>query len=848
MNVKTMRSLMYFAAFALSLALSPAQADPPPPITTFDGVVQTPKGEPVQNAHVLCIVSFDGEPVVATTDAAGKFHFDVAAIAAKLPKRRWQNAVPLIVKADGWGLTADQADGSKPTTVTLAPATELHQPIVDATGKPVVGTHFRLVAMQFGKYGSPSFKPAWFPEAVGEHFGGTTGPDGLLTIKDLPQGWILQIQPVFVDKPGAVDYAMLDYLHSSLTLGANAVTETKPLTLARGGEISGKVSAPSSVEKSLLKDITVTAAPQGSGPGSNGTAVLDQNGQFRIAQLTPGTYKVALYLQAPLTREFAARPAIVDVKAGQTTSGVTPTIGKGAIVGGKVTYLGTNAPAATVNVSASNSVDGSYVSTNTDAGGRYQLCIPGGRISLSAQAEQGSQPSSQSADVQDGTTFVVDLSVDQVLPPVKITGHVLKADGSPANGASLSVTSLAGYSSPKTVMADDTGAFSLELPAAQSIVHITASLGHQSTTSPVAAVAGDDVTVKLVAQDPATAVGTIVDIDGNPVPGIQVSLYHQFARIGMNAGSTTTDASGVFRFADLVPGDEYKADIHVDHYMDKSSSRQTAEAGKTIDFGNIKVVRADSKIGGKVVDPNGLPVADVRVTMVYDKMGKNIGVTDNEGRFTSDSVPNDKISLSFQGKDMYGNYDGPTGITNLTIKMTSTHPPTPAGAPPIAAPQPPQPKSADFVGRHAPEFQVAGWVNSQPISLASLHGNYVLIDAFGCCSDYLKQSQDVMRDFGSHGVLAIGLHVSNTISQQDNLAGHLVEEKVTMPVAVDAPGPPMFSGATCAGFGIHGYEFFVLIDRKGDIAYSDTNFDGVVQALGRKFAEEAVAKSKPASK
>ena len=68
------------------------------------------------------------------------------------------------------------------------------------------------------------------------------------------------------------------------------------------------------------------------------------------------------------------------------------------------------------------------------------------------------------------------------------------------------------------------------------------------------------------------------------------------------------------------------------------------------------------------------------------------------------------------------------------------------------------------VVRHAPELVIQEWLNtSEPLSLQSLRGRVVLIEAFqmlcpGCVSYALPQAQEVANTFLQDELVVIGLH------------------------------------------------------------------------------------------
>ena len=139
----------------------------------------------------------------------------------------------------------------------------------------------------------------------------------------------------------------------------------------------------------------------------------------------------------------------------------------------------------------------------------------------------------------------------------------------------------------------------------------------------------------------------------------------------------------------------------------------------------------------------------------------------------------------------------------------------------------PQPEAAVEIGPGelpdlgpAPEFTgLAAWINSSPITMASLRGKVVLVHfwTFGCINcihvqPYVKAWYDT---YEKDGFVVIGIHSPEFAYERDldNVRAAVADADVRFPVATD----PAF--ATWKAFGNRYWPGFSFIDRHGHVRY-----------------------------
>jgi thiol-disulfide isomerase/thioredoxin len=140
---------------------------------------------------------------------------------------------------------------------------------------------------------------------------------------------------------------------------------------------------------------------------------------------------------------------------------------------------------------------------------------------------------------------------------------------------------------------------------------------------------------------------------------------------------------------------------------------------------------------------------------------------------------------------------------------------------PSATPSPIVPElSPAPIASALPDFQgISEWLNSNPITVAELKGNVVLIQfwTFACinCQRTLPYIVQWHQQYGEQGLKVIGVHTPEFAFERDvdNVKNALAEHKITYPVPID--GEFKTWKAYDNGYWPHLY----LADRQGNIRY-----------------------------
>ena len=278
-------------------------------------------------------------------------------------------------------------------------------------------------------------------------------------------------------------------------------------------------------------------------------------------------------------------------------------------------------------------------------------------------------------EVEPGRTYHLRI---EIVPPIKIAGIVRDASGMPVTGADVSF--LAGNPHPEAAnpdrfqdaetRTDDRGRYemALEEDTSFSVSGAPNYILARSVERNLAAIEefkNIPAKLDLVLQPGMTLTGVVEDADGGaPIASAKVQM-----KIGSELRSQpiVVDAGGSFAVSALPQGCEYKFDFSASYYG-AAQRTLTAEDTKTnrYEFLPILLNRAEFKVGGVVLGPDGnpLPGAQIRLSGAGQKEG--LGVTaDSAGRFLFDNVCKGEVQV-------FANWSGrgPGGQINLSTGRT----------------------------------------------------------------------------------------------------------------------------------------------------------------------------------
>ena len=147
----------------------------------------------------------------------------------------------------------------------------------------------------------------------------------------------------------------------------------------------------------------------------------------------------------------------------------------------------------------------------------------------------------------------------------------------------------------------------------------------------------------------------------------------------------------------------------------------------------------------------------------------------------------------------------------------------------------------DDLGK-APEVSgITAWINTEPLSLASLRGKVVLVHfwTFGCinCIHVQPYVKAWYERYADAGFVVLGVHTPELSFERDiaNVRKAVADAGVRFPVAFDP------SYATWQAYGNHYWPAFYFVDRAGRIRhvhFGEGDYEGSEQVIRQLLAEE----------
>lgn len=571
---------------------------------------------PAVSAFAVAQAELDGSPVApvarATADDRGRYRLAVPAdgfweLALSAPGHVAQRLTVGPVEAEA---VVDD--------VALAPAERLTVRVVDGAGEPLAGAV--VVAVTAPRSERPV---RWRDPRRGDAQPGgprrtaRTGDDGRAVVFRRA-GETLRVAAAAAGLAPALEEAV----------AGDAVT----LHLAAGEPVEVEVHDPSGkpVAGALVRLGPLEVPLGASGEDGRLTLHRDPRAAMQLLALGPAGHRGGLTVPA-VQDDAAAAAAGTPAAAG---NGAAPPEPRVISLAPSITVAG-----RTLGSEQRDPVAGAWVwrtgeeerAVRSDSRGNFTLATPGGPAAVLHADAPGYGPARAVLrdEQRDGGEPVTLL----LAATAAAAGRVVDGAGAPVAGATVSAEPrdrsgfLAWGSAPteRTVSGAD-GGFRLRELAAGSPVSLTADHeGYAPATLDLAPLTAGTTRgdLEIVLDAGITAFGRVVDTDEEPVAGAEVELvptpqgtdilaWMRAARDGAG-NSATSDRDGRFEIADLAPG---RVDVHAAAagFAPLAVPGVELPAGQArVDLGTL-LLAAGLTLEGRVVDPDGKPLADAEVS------------------------------------------------------------------------------------------------------------------------------------------------------------------------------------------------------------------------------------------
>jgi hypothetical protein len=484
--------------------------------------------------------------------------------------------------------------GTAPAVAGVAPTPppetgRVHGLVIDRKGRPFRGATVspRVLA-----------ENNWKPVAVSA----TTDDAGLFRF-ELPPG----MYDFLAEAPGHTP-RLGNYIGATVVAGADADAGTAVLVPANvlRGTVQGDDGRPV-LAKVSLRDYETTSAPDGS---------------FAFSHVPQGLHGIRFEAPGYVEQVLGDVPV-----ADGRESVVSVTLLHPGILEGVVKAESGEGVPATLQVDV-------HGKKTTDERGRFHVDeISPGEVRVSAWTSDG-RSGWTTVTVAGGATVPVEVVVH---PLRALAGRVLDAQGRPAPERQVYFEVVLGdrlmfattvLGRPALAVSDASGRFEVELEESSYEVSVMDSTRTFPERVWHAVTPKEAQPLDLVLPEEGSIAGTLLGPDGMPVSGLDITFYEAD---GTRTGEATSSSSGEFLLGGLPPGIFW---LRASTETACLSRRVELAAGANVSGVELRLAPW-SQVRGRLLDPRGQPLADVRVelTKTEGTGGGNSTGTGDDGSF-----------------------------------------------------------------------------------------------------------------------------------------------------------------------------------------------------------------------
>lgn len=559
--------------------------------------------------------------------------------------------------------------GGQRVEIPLGQAGDLAGEVVDEQGQPVPDAEVRIAAASIRK------DRTWDSLPIPEFLHARTDDGGRFLFADMPADGSFEF---LVEKPGRALVCTL-YRTASLRDGCQFAPGQTGIRVISPPEAAIEGVAVDSQGGDPIAGASIVAlATSGRRMAvSPRPVVTTQDGTFRIGGLVAGEYAVGPIAPLEQMGEWAAEPAPVALKTGETARGIKLELARGGVLEVSVREP-SGRPVAKAAVDVYTVRRDQDYSGVTDANGVTRIRVTAGVYQVTGVFKDGyARPlvrEEESITVADGQT----IQVECTLVPSKAAGIVRDQAGRPLAGVQLAVL-LTGKGEAVSDFAgrfqvnwgavpfmDEDAGFVLVARDVTRDLALAVDLSGQSL---------DSLDFRL--QPGVTVAGTVLDQQGKPLPGARVCMEMQGTRwlAYLTGGEAIAGPDGTFEIKTIPPNRQYMVTARADGHGCQEIPFPASDAkDNRRDVGRFRLPGADLSITGVVVDPNGKPVAQARVRGYARNQPEIPDVrTDSQGRFVIQGVCEGPVEFRFNAvgqSDLHGFAVIEAGATDVRIVIS----------------------------------------------------------------------------------------------------------------------------------------------------------------------------------
>ena len=637
---------------------------------TFAGKVLDAAGQPLAEAEVAfyqmtytASLSSRNAALVAQqrTGADGAFSFSA-------PKESdTYREGSFVARKEGFamGWITWRMQGSEEGEIRLGDPNKLSGTVVDEAGEPVANAEVGIPLTIIGKAEDRRYLSIFVAPKI---LRTTTDDSGKFVFADMPGEATFEF---LVKKPGYATLCTFDassYRGEKLQYAPGQADIA--LALSPEAKIEGVVTAKTTGRP--VAGVEIITQPQERGlPLPPKPVTTGADGVFRFGSLPAGGYTVQLNQPADGVAEWVASSVVVNVKAGETKSGVKLQLSKGGIIEVVVKDETDDTPIDKASVNVRNSGEDQWLHGRTDESGIARIRVPAGEYVVSQAYKRGynQQRRDMQVTVEEGETKKIEWMLTSA---PKIAGTVRDQAGDPVAGVKLEVKPHGGGTQPTT---DADGKYELTWERAgwdsSDTIFVLVARDLERNLAALVEIDEDTRNLDITLQPGGTFTGTVQDHEGKPLADARVRVWLRVSNWGTTLGreEIRTSEDGTFE-AKAIPSErEYNISATAEGFG-KHDIQATATSGP-VEVGTFKLPLADLSVSGVVVDVNDNPVANARVYFYGDGQPDYSEIqSDENGKFEIKGVCKGRLNVNANTRGtprMYGRVETEGGATDVKI-------------------------------------------------------------------------------------------------------------------------------------------------------------------------------------
>ena len=615
------------------------------------------EGQPIEGATVYAYGAYRNE--VRELQAETQTYKDGAFIFEALPN---VNERLLIAAKPGFAFGWTFIKGIENTedvAIELYEAETLCGTVLNTDEKPIQGAHAQAYNIGISGERLWMLQESKVARAV-------TDSKGYFCLSDIPKGAQLGIR---ITHP---DYSKNQYI--GLVAGEKMEVQASPSLLAKPSsfeDLTFELSKGGAIEGYLLYSTTgdpaagiPLAAIRSPSPRGVTLAKTDENGYYRLENLTPGLHSV--YLESKLDAWTMVAGKEIFVGEGETAKVPELKLIKGGWITGRLTDANTGEPFTDQWVVCQDSSRVTNVGSKTDENGVYRFRSAPGRTTILLKTPpgyDGPQQVFRPVEVAEGETVNADFSFHRKKTE-RFVIALITPDGKPVEGAKIYREINREENNYELLLSDDKGCFVLEWKGTHQeesllfatwctpsrkqslfIIHPklrlygTAKVQHQTE---------GECQIQLSSYQTGEVKGRLVDENGVPVADAKISASTPVTPSIRNPwcliDETMSDKEGSLRLSNLIVGRSHRLSISKKGYGNAGSS--FVSTVETLTLPEIVLPTADQCIAGFITTPDGTPLPGVTVGVDVRLPGGQQGmVTGGKGRYRLTGLTKKRIRV-----------------------------------------------------------------------------------------------------------------------------------------------------------------------------------------------------------